>query len=175
MDPIRVIRGTAAPLDRSDVDTDQIIPASWLKRVERSGFGVGLFSAWRESDPNFVLNRPEFSAGKHSRHRAELRHWLIARACRLGPHRFWLSSRGLAPFRGHLSQQRDEVGTGAGGRLARVCRGAIAGRRARSRARNHSSTLPSGGSPRRRSDSNTSFHSTRLRNTGCSRGWTTSG
>jgi 3-isopropylmalate/(R)-2-methylmalate dehydratase small subunit len=61
MDPIRVIRGTAAPLDRSDVDTDQIIPASWLKRVERTGFGVGCFSAWRESDPNFVLNRPEFS------------------------------------------------------------------------------------------------------------------
>jgi 3-isopropylmalate/(R)-2-methylmalate dehydratase small subunit len=60
VDPIRIIRGTAAPLDRSDVDTDQIIPASWLKRVERTGFGVGLFSAWRESDPNFVLDRPEF-------------------------------------------------------------------------------------------------------------------
>jgi 3-isopropylmalate/(R)-2-methylmalate dehydratase small subunit len=60
MEPIRIIRGTAAPLDRSDVDTDQIIPASWLKRVERTGFGVGLFSAWRESDPDFVLNRPEY-------------------------------------------------------------------------------------------------------------------
>ena len=47
-------------MDRSDVDTDQIIPASWLKRVERTGFGVGCFSAWRESDPDFVLNRPEF-------------------------------------------------------------------------------------------------------------------
>jgi 3-isopropylmalate/(R)-2-methylmalate dehydratase small subunit len=61
MEPIRVISGTAVPLDRSDVDTDQIIPASWLKRVERTGFGVGLFSAWRESDPEFVLNRPEYS------------------------------------------------------------------------------------------------------------------
>jgi len=61
MEPIRVIRGTAAPLDRSDVDTDQIIPASWLKRVERTGFGIGCFSAWRESDPDFVLNRPEFA------------------------------------------------------------------------------------------------------------------
>jgi 3-isopropylmalate/(R)-2-methylmalate dehydratase small subunit len=60
MEPIRIIRGTAAPLDRSDVDTDQIIPASWLKRVERTGFGVGLFSAWRERDPDFVLNRPEY-------------------------------------------------------------------------------------------------------------------
>jgi 3-isopropylmalate/(R)-2-methylmalate dehydratase small subunit len=61
MEPVRIVSGTAAPLDRSDVDTDQIIPASWLKRVERTGFGVGLFSAWRESDPNFVLNRPEYA------------------------------------------------------------------------------------------------------------------
>ena len=43
MDPIRVITGTAVPLDRSDVDTDQIIPSDWLKRVERTGFGAGLF------------------------------------------------------------------------------------------------------------------------------------
>ncbi|MFN8591395.1 MAG: 3-isopropylmalate dehydratase small subunit [Thermomicrobiales bacterium] len=61
MQPIRMISGTAVPIDRSDVDTDQIIPASWLKRVERTGFGVGLFSAWRESDPSFPLNREEFS------------------------------------------------------------------------------------------------------------------
>ncbi len=58
--PVRVITGTALPLNRSDVDTDQIIPAHWLKRVERTGFGEGLFSAWREQDPDFVLNRPEF-------------------------------------------------------------------------------------------------------------------
>jgi 3-isopropylmalate/(R)-2-methylmalate dehydratase small subunit len=64
MQPVRVIAGTAAPLDRSDVDTDQIIPASWLKRVERTGFGVGLFSAWREQDPDFVLNRPEYAGAK---------------------------------------------------------------------------------------------------------------
>jgi 3-isopropylmalate/(R)-2-methylmalate dehydratase small subunit len=61
MEPIRVISGTAAPLDRADVDTDQIIPASWLKRVERTGFGIGLFSAWRENDPDFALNRPEYA------------------------------------------------------------------------------------------------------------------
>ena len=48
MDPITHITGTAAPLDRSDVDTDQIIPAEWLKRVERTGFGEGLFGAWRK-------------------------------------------------------------------------------------------------------------------------------
>ncbi|MDQ4134515.1 MAG: 3-isopropylmalate dehydratase small subunit [Actinomycetota bacterium] len=57
MEPITVITGTAVPLDRSDVDTDQIIPSEWLKRVERTGFGEGLFSEWR-SDPDFVLNRP---------------------------------------------------------------------------------------------------------------------
>jgi 3-isopropylmalate/(R)-2-methylmalate dehydratase small subunit len=59
MEPVRVITGTALPLDRSDVDTDQIIPAEWLKRVERTGFGAGLFSSWRENDTDFVLNRPE--------------------------------------------------------------------------------------------------------------------
>jgi 3-isopropylmalate/(R)-2-methylmalate dehydratase small subunit len=59
MEPIVVITGTAVPLDRSDVDTDQIIPAEWLKRVERTGFGAGLFSSWREGDRSFPLNRPE--------------------------------------------------------------------------------------------------------------------
>lgn len=59
MDPVITITGTAVPLDRSDVDTDQIIPSDWLKRVERTGFGHGLFSEWRE-DPEFVLNLPQF-------------------------------------------------------------------------------------------------------------------
>jgi len=58
MDPIRVIQGRAVPLDRSDVDTDQIIPSDWLKRVERTGFGKGLFAEWRD-DRDFVLNRAE--------------------------------------------------------------------------------------------------------------------
>ncbi|MCW2584489.1 MAG: 3-isopropylmalate dehydratase, small subunit [Frankiales bacterium] len=58
MDPFVIHTGTAAPLRRSDVDTDQIIPSDWLTRVERTGFGAGLFSEWRE-DPDFVLNRPE--------------------------------------------------------------------------------------------------------------------
>jgi 3-isopropylmalate/(R)-2-methylmalate dehydratase small subunit len=61
MQPVRNITGTAVPLDRTDVDTDQIIPASWLKRVERTGFGVGLFSAWRQNEENFVLDRPEYA------------------------------------------------------------------------------------------------------------------
>jgi 3-isopropylmalate/(R)-2-methylmalate dehydratase small subunit len=61
MKPVRVITGRAVPLDRSDVDTDQIIPAAWLKRVERTGFGKGLFSEWRDHDRDFVLNRAEYA------------------------------------------------------------------------------------------------------------------
>ena len=57
--PFTVHTGTAVPLRRSDVDTDQIIPSDWLKRVERTGFGVGLFSAWRQ-DPSFVLNDKQY-------------------------------------------------------------------------------------------------------------------
>ncbi len=59
MKEVRVLNGTALPLNRSDVDTDQIIPAEWLKRVERTGFGAGLFATWRD-DRNFVLNDERF-------------------------------------------------------------------------------------------------------------------
>jgi len=60
MEVVRIITGTAVPLDRSDVDTDQIIPSDWLKRVERTGFGQGLFAEWRD-DRKFVLNQPEYA------------------------------------------------------------------------------------------------------------------
>ncbi len=60
MKAVRVLSGRALPLRRSDVDTDQIIPAEWLKRVERTGFGAGLFSSWRD-DRNFVLNDERFT------------------------------------------------------------------------------------------------------------------
>jgi 3-isopropylmalate/(R)-2-methylmalate dehydratase small subunit len=56
---VTVVTGRAVPLDRSDVDTDQIIPSDWLKRVERTGFGAGLFAEWRD-DRDFVLNDPRF-------------------------------------------------------------------------------------------------------------------
>jgi 3-isopropylmalate/(R)-2-methylmalate dehydratase small subunit len=55
MEAVRVVTGRGVPLDRSDVDTDQIIPSDWLKRVERTGFGAGLFAEWRD-DRDFVLN-----------------------------------------------------------------------------------------------------------------------
>jgi len=55
MEPVHRVEGTAVPLDRSDVDTDQIVPAQFLKRIERTGFGPFLFHEWR-NDPAFVLN-----------------------------------------------------------------------------------------------------------------------
>ena len=55
---MRIVAGRAVPLNRSDVDTDQIIPSEWLKRIERTGFGAGLFAEWRD-DPGFVLNDPD--------------------------------------------------------------------------------------------------------------------
>jgi len=58
MQAFRVHIGRAVVLDRADVDTDQIVPAEHLKRIERTGFGPFLFAGWRE-DPAFVLNRPE--------------------------------------------------------------------------------------------------------------------
>jgi 3-isopropylmalate/(R)-2-methylmalate dehydratase small subunit len=63
MNPVRIVQGTAVPLDRSDVDTDQIIPAHWLKRVERTGFGRGLFSTWRD-DRDFVLNDERYAGAQ---------------------------------------------------------------------------------------------------------------
>ena len=60
MKVVRRVTGRAMPLDRADVDTDQIIPAHWLKRVERTGYGAGLFEAWRR-DPAFVMNDPRYS------------------------------------------------------------------------------------------------------------------
>ncbi|MFT5268782.1 MAG: 3-isopropylmalate/(R)-2-methylmalate dehydratase small subunit [Acidimicrobiales bacterium] len=58
MDAVRIVQGRAVPLERNDVDTDQIIPSDWLKQVERTGFEKGLFSEWRD-DPDFVMNKEE--------------------------------------------------------------------------------------------------------------------
>jgi len=60
MKAVRIVTGTAVPLDRTDVDTDQIIPSDWLKQVERTGFEKGLFSEWRD-DRDFVLNQEQYA------------------------------------------------------------------------------------------------------------------
>ena len=88
MEKFTVHTGTALPLRRSNVDTDQIIPAVYLKRVTRSGFEDGLFRSWRDADPAFVLNDqryagasilvagPEFGTGSSREHAVwALRDW----------------------------------------------------------------------------------------------------
>jgi 3-isopropylmalate/(R)-2-methylmalate dehydratase small subunit len=62
MDKISVLTGTAVPLKRANVDTDQIIPAVFLKRVTKTGYDDALFYSWRQ-DPDFVLNQPEYAGG----------------------------------------------------------------------------------------------------------------
>jgi len=61
MDAFTTHAGTAAPLRRTNVDTDQIIPAEYLKRITRTGFEDGLFVAWRTNEPDFVLNQPQYA------------------------------------------------------------------------------------------------------------------
>ena len=61
MDAFTTNTGTAAPLRRTNVDTDQIIPAEYLKRITRTGFEDGLFVAWRTNEPDFVLNQPQYA------------------------------------------------------------------------------------------------------------------
>jgi 3-isopropylmalate/(R)-2-methylmalate dehydratase small subunit len=60
VEPFRTHTGRMAPLDRASIDTDQIIPARYLRRIERSGFGDFLFADWKQSDPEFILNRAEY-------------------------------------------------------------------------------------------------------------------
>ena len=117
MEPVTIITGTAVPLDRSDVDTDQIIPSDWLKRVERTGFGEGLFSEWRD-DPEFVLNRrsstrptilvagPNFGTGSSREHAV----WAIMDY----GFKAVISPRFADIFRNNCHQERPRAGRGAG-------------------------------------------------------------
>ena len=97
MEAIRVVSGTAVPLDRSDVDTDQIIPSDWLKRVERTGFGQGLFAEWRD-DRDFVLNQPEYAGATILVAGPELRDGFVPRTRRVGPDGLRLQGGRLAPL-----------------------------------------------------------------------------
>ena len=63
MDPITIVKSKVAPLDRADVDTDQIIPKQFLKRVERTGFGEFLFFDWKNED-FYILDRPEYEGAR---------------------------------------------------------------------------------------------------------------
>jgi 3-isopropylmalate/(R)-2-methylmalate dehydratase large subunit len=136
MEAVRIVTGTAVPLDRSDVDTDQIIPSDWLKQVERTGFEKGLFSEWRD-DRDFVLNQeqyagatilvagPNFGTGSSREHAV----WAIQQ--------YGFAGRDLAPLRRHLPQQLHQERPRAGGGERRGRRAAAAGRRGRPHPRAH--------------------------------------
>ena len=64
MNPVTVITGSMAPLPRANVDTDQIMPKQWLKRIERTGYGQYLFADWRKDEDNFVIDRPEYQSAR---------------------------------------------------------------------------------------------------------------
>ena len=104
MEPVTRIEGTALPLDRADVDTDQIIPAQYLKRIERTGFGPFLFDEWRK-DPAFVLNDPRFDGAPDPARRAELRLWLEPRARAVGARGLRLPCDHRRVVRRHLPEQ----------------------------------------------------------------------
>jgi hypothetical protein len=105
MEPFRTHTGTAVPLDRADVDTDQIIPTDYLKRIERTGFGPFLFDSWRK-DPDFVLNRPEHAGATMPRSHPRR---LEPRGTPYGPCRTTASRRD-APRPPTSSEQLHEVG-----------------------------------------------------------------
>ena len=117
MEKFTVHTGTAVPLRRSNVDTDQIIPAVYLKRVTRTGFEDGLFSAWRE-DPTFVLNNPAYAGASVLVAGPGVRHRLVAGARRLGAAGLRLPGGHRPPFRRHLPRQRAQAGPAAGGAAA---------------------------------------------------------
>ena len=143
------VTGRAVPLDRSDVDTDQIIPSDWLKRVERTGFGAGLFSEWRD-DRDFVLNQPEYAgatilvAGPNFGTGSSREHavWAL--------HRLRVRGRRLAPLRRHLPQQLHQAGTAPGRGRARARAGPCSTPSPPTRRSSSPSTWPGARSRRRR-------------------------
>ena len=113
MKPFRTHRGRVAPLDRVNVDTDQIIPKQFLKRIERTGFGQFLFYDWRfaadgKKNAGFVLDEPRYAGREHSGRGKEFWLRIVARACGVGAGGFRISRGDLFFVRRHLRQQQHE-------------------------------------------------------------------
>ncbi len=107
MEPFRTLTALAAPLDRTNVDTDQIIPKQFLKRIERTGYGEFLFFDWRRTasgdpDPTFRAERSALQGRADSDCRQELRLRIEPRARRLGAQRLWVPRGHCADLRRHL-------------------------------------------------------------------------
>jgi 3-isopropylmalate/(R)-2-methylmalate dehydratase small subunit len=109
MDAFTTHTGVGVPLRRSNVDTDQIIPAVYLKRVTRDGFEDGLFAAWR-NDESFVLNNPRYAAGSVLVAGPDFRDGLLARARRLGADELRVPGRASPRVRRHLPRQLRQAG-----------------------------------------------------------------
>ena len=92
VDKVSIVSGIAVPFRRNNVDTDQIIPAVFLKRITKTGFDDALFYAWRK-DPDFMLNQPEYQNADGAHRRPRLRHRLQPRARRVGAARLRLHAR----------------------------------------------------------------------------------
>ena len=107
------VTGRAVALDRRDVDTDQIIPAAWLKRVERTGFAAGLFGAWR-AEPGLRPEPARRRPGEDPGGRRQLRLRLVPRARRLGAAGLRLPGRRRAELRRHLPRQLHQLRAGTG-------------------------------------------------------------
>ena len=174
MEAVRVITGRGVPLVRSDVDTDQIIPSDWLKRVERTGFGAGLFSEWRENS-DFVLNQDRYKGAN-----------ILVAGANFGTgssreHAVWaLQDYGFAAV---ISSRFADIFRNNSGKMglvvATVPHDAVvhsSGRRSRrTRTSRSSSTSSTSGSRRRPSASTWRSSSTTSRSTACSTASTTSG
>ena len=173
MQAVQIVQGTAVPLDRSDVDTDQIIPAEWLKRVERTGFGKGLFSSWRD-DRSLRAQRRAVRRRQHPRGRPQLRHRLVPGARRVGDHGLRLPGRGQPPLRRHLPQQLHEERARAGAGERRGRRAAPARPSRPTRPSSSPSTSSAARCPRRPSASRSSSPSTTPPASASSRASTTS-
>ena len=175
MDTFTSHTGVGVPLRRSNVDTDQIIPAVYLKRVTRTGFEDGLFAAWR-NDPDVRAQPARVRRRVGARRRSRLRHRLVARARGVGAAELRLPGRDLAALRRHLPRQlrQGRTARGAGRREGRPA--ALGPPREPTRRRRS----PSTSSPGRcvpatdRTRSRTPSTSTTTRAGGCSRASTTS-
>ena len=112
MEPFKHLKGRVAPLDRVNVDTDQIIPKEFLKRIERTGFRVPVLRLAPQAGPHtrseFRPKSATLQRRKYPGHRPQFRLWFLARACSLGARRFRFPRHHRAVVRRHLRQQLRE-------------------------------------------------------------------
>ena len=129
MDAVQIVQGTAVPLDRSDVDTDQIIPAEWLKRWSAPASARACSRLARR--PRLRAQRRALRRRQHPDRRSQLRHRVEPRARRVGDHGLRLPGRDQPPVRRHLPQQLHEERPRAGRRPPEVARAAAPSGRGR--------------------------------------------